>query len=69
MPSYLSDVIGSGTDADPFRPALSDHVTDWQAVDGRTDVSQVGQAMIVECEPSDLEHAAIIADARNDLLG
>ena len=37
MPFYLSEFIGSGTKADPFRPVGADGQAQWHAIDLRPD--------------------------------
>lgn len=60
---YVCDIIGTGTDADPFRPALHG-VVDYGADDGRLDRTQAGGWMIVWCDVTDAEHATLITDSR-----
>lgn len=66
-------MIGDGLDPDvnPFRPALVDIVTDiaWSATDGRTTHNQPGASMLVNCDPTPVQHTLIIADARVEYIG
>jgi len=67
---YLSDVIyRDDAGEDGFYPAVSVHIEHWRGKDGRADPTQVGQAMLVSCEPTDDEHNAMVDDARVDYIG
>ena len=68
MAVYVCDVIGDGTDVDPFRPAIDDHLKGWSAIDGREDPTQGAGSMVVFCDPTPEEAAAIAADARIEAL-
>ena len=64
MAVYVCDVIGEGTDVDPFRPAIDDHLKGWSAIDGREDPTQGTGSMMVFCDPSSAEADTIAGDGR-----
>jgi len=68
MRFYVCDLIGAGTEDDPFRPAAALYVRTWTAVDGRADPTVGDGAMLVACDPTPEQHAAMIADPRIDHL-
>ncbi|MBW7836843.1 MAG: hypothetical protein H3C28_09460 [Sphingomonadales bacterium] len=68
MTVYVCDVIGTGTDDDSFRPAIDNHLKGWSAVDGREDATQGTGSMVVFCDPTPEEAAAIAADSRIEAL-
>lgn len=52
MGAYLSQIIGTGTDLDPFRPNLADYTTcGWSMVDGRNDMTVAGGYGLVYANP------------------
>ena len=50
MPYYLDTWVGSGTEADPFRPALADVVADWTVIDLRRDPTVAAGRCLVRCD-------------------
>jgi len=57
---YLCEIIGDGSDEEPFRPASADLVTaNWGATD-----NPAGGWMIVEADVDAAQHATLFADAR-----
>ncbi|RIK92486.1 MAG: hypothetical protein DCC73_11935 [Proteobacteria bacterium] len=68
MAVYACDVIGTGTDDDPFRPAIDDHLKGWSAVDGRADPTQATGSMLAFCDPSPEEAVVIAGDARIEVI-
>ena len=68
MAVYACDVIGVGMEDDPFRPAVDDHMKGWSAIDGRADPTQGGGSMLVFCDPTVEESAAMAADSRIEVI-
>ena len=70
MGAYLSQIIGTGTDADPFRPAMADYTTcGWSMVDGRNNITTPGGSGLVYATPViQSEIAAIAADPLTTVL-
>lgn len=73
---YVSDIVGSGTAADPFHPALKDVVSvNWSGCDLRADDSSAGGKMLVWCDTTTVQHTLLTADVRitylpfEDLIG
>lgn len=57
---YLCEIVGDGSEPDPFRPALADLGTkNWGATD-----NPAGGWMIVEADVDAAQHATLIADSR-----
>lgn len=69
MAVYVCDIIGTGTEFDPFRPAIAEYLTDWSAEDDREDPTQPTGTMKVVCYPTPEQHAAMIADPRIRYVG
>lgn len=68
MAVYACDVIGMGTEDDPFRPAVDDHMKGWSAIDGRVDPTQAAGSMLVFCDPTPEQAAAMAADSRIEVI-
>ena len=49
MPLYLDTYVGTGTEDDPFRPALADLAADWSAIDLRPDPTTTAGRCLVRC--------------------
>lgn len=60
---YVCTIIGSGTGADQFRPALAGVVSGISADDGRADDTQPGGWMIVWVDVTDAQHDTLAATA------
>jgi len=62
MREYLSPLIGTGTEDDPFRPLIDDVVgAKWSCIDDqRTDATKREGSMKVAVESSDDEHDTLI---------
>lgn len=69
MAVYASDIVGDGTESNPFRPAVAD-VGDlaWSAVDGRSDATQPEGSMLVFCDPTPDQAATLAKDPRVELI-
>lgn len=64
MAVFICDIIGDGSDADSFRPAIDDHIKGWSAIDGREDAASAVGSMLVFCDPTPEQMALIAADPR-----
>lgn len=60
---YFSQVTGTGTDANPYKPAIPDGIT-WGADDLRANGTLSSGWMIVWADTDATQHAALVADAR-----
>lgn len=73
MRVYVTDVIGPdgpGTITNPHRSAVYDHgVGVLVSADGRADKTTNGPSMIVQCDPTPVQHAAMLSDTRIDYIG
>lgn len=70
MRAYICDVIGSGTEDDPFRPAAVDGLgIQWTAVDGRSDATSGDGVMMVECDPTQDQHTEIMNSGQAEYVG
>ncbi len=68
MPVYLCEVIGAGTEDNPFRPAIADYPVRWSLLaDGRADQTKTAGTMRVRAETTPEQHAEIVADPRISL--
>ncbi len=62
---YIADVIGSGTEEDPWRPVVDEYpVNWWEASDGRPARSD----MQVYAEVDNATHNRMVDDARIDFI-
>jgi hypothetical protein len=62
---YACDIVGQGTLADPYRPAIDAYAVKWAcAADGRTDDTVAAGTMLVHADASDVQHLALLADLR-----
>lgn len=70
MRAYICDVIGSGTEIDPFRPAAIDGLgIKWTAVDGRSDATSGDGVMMIECDPTPAQHTEITSSGQVEYVG
>jgi hypothetical protein len=66
---YLAEIVGIGSEADPFRPASADPVSaNWSAVDGRADSTDGIGWLLVRADVSTVQHATLTADPRIQYL-
>ena len=66
---YLSEVIGTGTELDPYRPAVADVLSWWSGHDGRyKGQGATGYYLVVAHDASEAEHAAAVAQTETTHL-
>ena len=59
-PFQLEDLVGSGGDDDPCRPAIADLLAVWSGTDCRVDPASPSGTMLVEAFPDDAQAAAYV---------
>lgn len=66
---YVTDFISTDPDTGGFAPYAGQFVDEWAIDDGRTDPTKPSGSCLFWCNPTPEQHAAIIADAKNEYIG